>query len=52
MEAGTIVLLALALLFLGGFIYLLWKERKREQNQVADVPILSRDGNRRLKNKK
>jgi hypothetical protein len=52
MEAGAIVLLGLALLFLGGFIYLIWKERSKEQNQVAGVQTLSRDRNRQLKSKR
>jgi hypothetical protein len=43
MEADTIVILGLALLFFGGITYLIWKERNREKTQVADVPILSQD---------
>jgi cbb3-type cytochrome oxidase subunit 3 len=51
MEVGTTVLLGLALLFLGGIIYLIWKERNREQSQAAEAPILLRDSNRQSKNK-
>jgi hypothetical protein len=52
MEIGTTVLLGLALLFLGGIIYLIWKERNSEQSQAAEAQTSSRDGNRQSKNKK
>ena len=41
MELDMIVVLGLAMLFFGGIIYLIWKERTREKTLAAEAaPLL------------
>jgi hypothetical protein len=39
MELDMIVVLGLALLFFGGIVFLIWKDREKEHSQVAEVPM-------------